>query len=136
MGKISKEGIVLTLIGIVDLFLTIYLVQYREASEGNPLMAYYLRHGIPAFIAAKFVLCAVPLFILEYARRQRPRLVTFCMRGVIAAYICSYGVGVSQMNDLRIQAETRNVDMAWINSPAPQYVQIQARRHAVISSTE
>ena len=136
MGKISKEGIVLILIGIVDLFLTIYLVQYREASEGNPLMAYYLGRGIPAFIAAKFVLCAVPLFILEYARRHRPRLVTYCMRGVIAAYMFSYCAGVAQMNDLRLQAQTKNVDMAWINAPAPQYAAFEARRRALRSSTE
>lgn len=124
------------LIGIVDLVLTIFFVRYRDAAEGNPLMAYYLSKGIPSFVVAKAVLCAVPLFILEYARRHRPRLVKYCMRGAIAAYLGSYTMGVAQMNDLATQEKVKHVDMAWIESPAPQFTEIMAHHHHMAEVTQ
>lgn len=129
MKRISREAVVLMLIGMADLTLTIFLVRYRNAAEGNPLMAYYLHQGVTDFVVAKLILCAVPLFILEYARRTRPRMVTACMRGLIAAYLGSYVTGVVQMNDVAMQARARTVDIGWVESPAPQYTAIMARVH-------
>ena len=139
MMKISRAGIVLTAIGMIDLMTTIFLVNYREASEGNPVMAYYLHQGIPVFIIAKLVLCLGPLYLLEYARRHRPRMVMMSMRVAIAAYLCAYVGGISQLNDFAIQAKTRNVSMAWLESPsiishghskhsgAPAHVEVASR---------
>ncbi|WP_348222327.1 DUF5658 family protein [Capsulimonas sp.] len=118
MMKISRDGIILTAIGIIDLMTTIFLVNYREASEGNPVMAYYLQQGIPVFIVAKLVLCLGPLYLLEYARRHRPKMVMMSMRVAIAAYLCAYVGGISQLNDFAMQARSRNISMAWIESPS------------------
>ncbi|BDI32679.1 hypothetical protein CCAX7_47300 [Capsulimonas corticalis] len=117
MVKVSRDGMILTAIGMIDLMTTIFLVNYREASEGNPVMAYYLHQGIPVFVLAKLILCLGPLYLLEYARRHRPKMVTLSMRVAIAAYLCAYVGGISQLNDFALQARTRNVSMAWIESP-------------------
>ena len=115
--KVSRGGMILTAIGMIDLMTTILLVNYREASEGNPVMAYYLHQGIPVFVIAKLVLCLGPLYLLEYARRHRPKMVMIAIRTAIAAYLCAYVGGISQLNDFAIQAKARNVSMAWIESP-------------------
>ena len=135
MKRISREAAVLMLIGMADLVLTIFLVRYRNAAEGNPLMAYYLHQGVTDFVIAKLILCAVPLFVLEYARRQRPRMVTACMRGLIAAYLGSYITGIVQMNDIPTQAKVRTVDLAWVESPDPQYTVIMAKLHRSEATT-
>jgi hypothetical protein len=127
--KLSREAIVLMAIGAIDLVLTIFLVRYRDASEGNPLMAYYLKQGVSSFVVAKAILCIVPLFLLEYARRHRPKFVTYCMRGLIAAYLGAYVMGVSQMNDAALVARANAVDLAWVESPVPLFTQEYAKVH-------
>lgn len=98
-GKIAFESFVLAAICLLDLLTTIFWVSYRNASEGNPLMNFYLQNGgTPAFIAAKIVLCAMPLFIAEWARRTHPRFTHSMLRLGIVAYIGLYGLGVVHVN--------------------------------------
>ena len=97
--KVAWESYTLAAICLLDLLTTLFWVSYRDAAEGNPLMAFYLKNGgTPAFIAAKLVLCAMPLFVAEWARRTRPRFVRSALRFGIIAYITLYGVGVVHVN--------------------------------------
>lgn len=85
-----KESWLLMAIGAADLILTVGLLGGRVAVEGNPLMAYYLRFGVGAFVLAKLTLLLLPIFIAEWSKRYRPRFVTFMMRSAIAAYVGVY----------------------------------------------
>ena len=105
--RIAPESLVLAAICLLDLVTTVFWVTYRNALEGNPLMAYYLQWGgTPAFIGAKIVLCVFPLFIAEWARRTRPQFVLASLRFGIVAYITLYGMGVAHVN----RAEAQQID--------------------------
>ncbi len=98
-AKIAPESYLLAALCLLDLATTVFWISYRDASEGNPLMSFYLQHGgTSVFIAAKLVLCILPLFIAEWARRTRPRFVQAALRFGIAAYFTLYGLGVMQVN--------------------------------------
>lgn len=97
---LSPESGLLAAICLLDLLTTCFWIRYREAVEGNPIMAWYLaRGGTASFVFIKFMLCALPLFVAEWARRTRPRFVQAALRFTIAAYVTSYGVGVAHLND-------------------------------------
>ena len=66
--------------------------------EANPLFRHYWEMGLPHFIAAKIALLAAPLLVLEWARRQKPKLVARALRCAIAGYVLMYGVGVARLN--------------------------------------
>lgn len=97
--RVSPESAVLALVCLLDLATTLFWVSYREAAEGNPIMAFYLqRGGATGFIIAKIILCAVPLFVTEWARQYRPNFVRTALRVGIAAYLTFYAFGVCQVN--------------------------------------
>ncbi len=99
---LAPESALLAAICLVDLLTTCFWIRYREAVEGNPIMAWYLASGgTAAFVFIKFALCALPLFVVEWARRTRPRFVQAALRFTIAAYVTSYAVGVAHLNDER-----------------------------------
>jgi hypothetical protein len=95
---ISRESYLILAICCADLASTIYLVNYQNACEGNPLMSYYLQQGIGMFIVMKLVLCVLPLFLVEYARRFRPRFATIGLRAVISGYLLAYLGGIVILN--------------------------------------
>ncbi len=95
----ATESFILAAVCLLDLASTLFWVAYRDASEGNPIMAYYLTHGgTHTFILAKLVLLVMPLLIAEWARLSRPRFVQTALRVGIAAYLGLYGVGVLHIN--------------------------------------
>ena len=98
MARIAKESWILIAICAADLVTTIWLVCAGMAIEGNPVMGHYLDQGIHVFIAAKVLLVAGPLIILEWARRSRPAFVHSMMRATILMYLGFYGVGVLRLN--------------------------------------
>jgi len=98
LKKLSIESMVLIAICLADLGSTIFLVSYRNFSEGNPLMSYYLDHGIAVFVLAKITLFVCPLFILEWARRRRPAFATMASRACIGLYVIAYVTTVVQLN--------------------------------------
>ena len=51
------------LLSILDAVLTLVVIQ-RGATELNPVMAYFLEHGTPTFIVAKYVLTSIGVLIL------------------------------------------------------------------------
>lgn len=88
--RLMRESLLLIIIGLTDLLSTLMLVGARQATEGNPLMAYYLRAGIGAFVLVKLCLLFLPIFIAEWSKRYKPQFVKWMMRGAIAAYLGSY----------------------------------------------
>lgn len=96
--KPSVESIVLSVICLADLASTLFLVNYRGAEEGNPLMNYYLQQGVGSFIVAKLVLFVIPLAIAEWARKHKPQFVRQTLRFAIGAYVLAYVSVFMQVN--------------------------------------
>ncbi len=87
---LTRESLLLILICMVDLASTLYLLKTDGASEGNPLMSFYLKYGVGTFVMMKLTLVILPLFIAEYSRQYRPKFVRFMLRATIAAYVGIY----------------------------------------------
>jgi len=87
---LAKESYVILAICLLDLVFTYWLIHTKQATEGNPIMSYYLSNSMGMMIAAKMVLIAMPLFVAEWARRYRPRFVHRALRIAIAIYISLY----------------------------------------------
>lgn len=87
---LANESYIILAICLLDLVFTYWLINTKQATEGNPIMSYYLSNGIGMMIAAKMVLIAMPLFVAEWARRYRPRFVRRALRIAIAIYISLY----------------------------------------------
>lgn len=96
--KVARESLVLAAICLADLITTLWFVHHEGASEGNPLMNYYLEQGVIPFIAAKCVLVLMPLAVLEWARRRKPRFVQAMLRVGIVLYLGMYGAVVWRIN--------------------------------------
>lgn len=87
---LARETWIILFICLVDMLLTVWLLQTQRATEGNPLMAFYLDNGVWAMIGAKIVLVAMPIFVAEWARRHRPQFVHRALRFAIAVYVGLY----------------------------------------------
>lgn len=87
---LTKESIVLIAICTADLASTLLLLGQKLATEGNPLMDYYLQYGIGTFVLMKLALIVLPIFVAEYSRRYRPQFVRFMLRATIATYVGAY----------------------------------------------
>lgn len=95
---VCPETILLGAVCLLDLVVTVALVVAGLASEGNPLMAYFLERGLLAFCAAKLLLTIGPLAVAEWYRRTNERLVRTTLRAVTGAYLVGYLVGVAALN--------------------------------------
>jgi hypothetical protein len=98
MARVSREGYVILGLCLVDLVLTLWLLSNGAITEGNPLMAGFLSLGVVPFIGAKIATMAMPLVVLEWARRQRPEFGSMMLRLTIVLYICCYSAGVCRLN--------------------------------------
>ncbi len=98
MFQLSRQTYILAGICFFDLLTTLWLLQYHQAAEANPLMAVFVSQGVLAFIAAKMTLTVMPLGMLEWARKRRPMFVHRALNLVIAAYLFIYVVGVVRVN--------------------------------------
>ena len=96
--RLSKESILIIVIGVLDMVSTLAWIQSRGAQEANPVFQYYLALGPFWFAAMKLLLLAGPVFLLEWARRRRPRFALVGSRFAIAAYLLLYVVGVARLN--------------------------------------
>lgn len=115
LRRLSIETYLIALIGMVDLLATIALLQSERAVEGNPLMNFYLSHGLVTFAVMKGVFTAMPLVILEWARRRRPEFVRKLSRVAIATYVGMYGVMFLKVNVPTLMAE-RHEKPTWSNA--------------------
>lgn len=88
--SLSKESIILLLICGLDLLSTCWLISTGRAVEGNTVMSFYLYKSWVLLVAAKLTLSVLPVFILEWCRRYRPRFVHKMLRLTIATYLGLY----------------------------------------------
>ena len=96
--SLMKESMILIAIGLIDLAITLHVVTWRYAVEGNPLMAYYLKMGIGAFVVVKLILLLLPVFIAEFSKHYKPMFVRWMLRGAIAVYLGSYLIAFLLVN--------------------------------------
>ena len=96
--KLSRESLILLIVGLVDLLTTLVWVSHHGAQEGNPIFSYYLTMGPLWFIAMKMVCLLCPILIFEWARNHRPRVARVGARIAIAGYLLFYVVGVARLN--------------------------------------
>jgi hypothetical protein len=87
---ITRESVVLIAICAFDLVSTLLFINTQKASEGNPLMAFYLKYGIGTFILMKLALVLLPIFVAEWSKQYRPRFVRFMLRAAIVSYVGIY----------------------------------------------
>lgn len=96
--SLMKESLILIVIGLGDLLYTLFLMGGRQATEGNPVMAYYLQFGVGAFVLVKLALLFLPIFVAEWSKRFKPNFVKWMMRGAIAVYAATYLVMFVTLN--------------------------------------
>ncbi|MDO8681978.1 MAG: DUF5658 family protein [Armatimonadota bacterium] len=96
--RISRESALLAAICIVDTLLTALLVQFRVATEQNPLMAVCLDRGTVFFIAAKILSFAPFLVVAEIHKRRNPVFVRKATWMAIALYLGIYSVVFLRVN--------------------------------------
>ena len=89
--NLAAETYAFIVLSLADLVLTVWLVHTGRASEGNPIMDFYLEQGLGTMVLAKITLVASGLFVAEWARRYRPVFVRRGMRLALAAYLVLLG---------------------------------------------
>jgi hypothetical protein len=99
---VAKETKLICIICLMDLGLTWVLMATGRFIEGNPIMKFYLSHGLPAFVAAKLFFVAAPLAIAEWYRRFNPKLVSNTLKLTLYAYLGFYCTGLALANLPRI----------------------------------
>lgn len=102
MMTLTRESLLLIGICTADLASTLFLLQNGIAREGNPLMSYYLKHGIGTFVMIKLSLVFLPIFIAEWCKQFKPRFVRFMLRATIAVYVGSYLLVMITVNNGRV----------------------------------
>ena len=95
---LSWQTYALAALCAADLVSTVWLCNSHGAAEANPIMAYFLAQGVLTFAAAKLMLTAVPLTILEWARRARPKLGVIALNTALLGYLTLYGAGLAHIN--------------------------------------
>ncbi len=90
LRSLSAESWTIIVVCVIDLVLTLVLIERGLAEEGNPLMQFYLGYGVWAFVLAKSVLVLAPVVIMEWGRLHRPRTVKLLARAGIASYLGIY----------------------------------------------
>ena len=91
--RVSREALALFVLCGFDLALSIYLIGIGHAGEANPIMAFFLSHGLGVLALVKGSLMLGPLALLEWCRRHNPRFTCAGMRLAIAAYVILLGTG-------------------------------------------
>jgi len=88
--NLARESYILLVIYLLDLAATVWLILTGQAVEGNPIMSYYLSRGWGMLVGMKAMLFILPIFVLEWCRRYRTRLVHNMLRFAIIAYVGMY----------------------------------------------
>lgn len=96
--KWSLESLVLAVICVIDLLVTLWMIQNGSATEGNPILNYYLEISLGAFILAKLLLSIGPITILEALRARHPRSIRLLLRLCIVLYLLIYSAGSLHLN--------------------------------------
>lgn len=103
LPKLAIETYILLGICLLDLASTVWLIATNQAVEGNPIMSFYVDHGLWALVVAKTSIAALALFIAEWGRRHRPQFVHGVLRFAILAYLGMYVLAFLNTNMLASQ---------------------------------
>lgn len=114
---LCAESWAIILICVADLLTTIALLTKGLAEEGNPIMRYYLEHGLIPFALAKLVLVVAPVVIIEWGRRHRPRTVKTLARVGVMGYLMLYAGMFFTLNVPSIMTASR-FDKEAVEMPA------------------
>ena len=114
--RIAWETWIIAAIALADLVTTIIFIQHQGAQEANPVFRRYWDMGLGAFVLAKTICVAGPLFILEWARRREPRLVTWALRVAIVGYLGLYGMGLLKLNAVSDNTLAMDMDAMTVNA--------------------
>jgi hypothetical protein len=88
--KLMRETYWMAAISIVDLILTLWLINRGLATEANPLMQNLLNMGVGWFIGFKCLCTFGPLAALELIQRKHGDMVRRYLRLGILAYMSSH----------------------------------------------
>jgi hypothetical protein len=78
--------------------LTALAVSFGIATEQNPLMAYFIKHGIWAFIVIKTLSFLPFVALTEWYRRKNPDFARLASRSAIVLYLAAYTLLTVQAN--------------------------------------
>ena len=92
------ESVILSLMCLVDAWLTILLVAHGWAVEANPLMAFFLSQSVPAFVLAKLLFFLPAIIACEYLRHKNPRFALLAVRVGLFGYMAVYVIGDLAVN--------------------------------------
>ncbi len=70
MFNFSKYGKILLLIILIDIFVTIGLLNIGPFFESNPIMLEFLSHSVALFVCVKILLSAIGILALEYLNKN------------------------------------------------------------------
>src|SRR5438105_4799477 len=132
--RISKEGVVIGVVGLADLGATVLWIKQHGAAEANPVFAHYLAMGFGWFIAMKVLCLAAPIFLLEWARIRRPRFTLIASRFAICAYICMYCIGFMRLNGALFAEPAAEASITSKSATRLQFIISEAwlRRHPMV----
>jgi len=92
------ESVALSLICLADAAWTVLTVRAGLAKEANPLMAFFLAHGIAAFMAFKVVSFTPAVIAAEYLRFSNEQFAKLAVRFGLIAYLGVYVLGDLRLN--------------------------------------
>jgi hypothetical protein len=85
MTNVLRETRIMAAICLVDMVLTLWLIQAGLAAEANPLMRDLLAQGVIWFIGFKCLFTFGPLYLLErVAQRHGPVVQQYLRLGIMA----------------------------------------------------
>jgi hypothetical protein len=124
---LSRESLILFVIGVADLATTLLWVNSHGATEANPVFAHYLAEGPFVFALMKLVLLAAPIYLLEWARCHRPIFTLRAARFAIGAYLVLYAVGFARLNSDYLRSKADFQKVAWAELPFPEGADLARR---------
>ena len=95
---VLPESRILALFCLVDLVLTLWIVESGLGVEANPIMRFYYDISPLAFALAKTFLCLAPILFLEQLYDRNPRFIRGVLRAGTAAYASIYLIGMAAVN--------------------------------------
>lgn len=80
----------LLILSISDAYLTLTLLNAQIATEGNPIMAFFLRHSVITFFLAKFLFTSIAVFIFCISNHFVTTRISLALAIIIYLGVVSY----------------------------------------------
>lgn len=96
--EVLPESLGLAMLCLIDMILTLWVVESGLAIEANPIMRFYYDISPLAFAMAKTFLFVGPLFVLERLHERNPRFIRGLLRVAVVLYATLYVSAVAVVN--------------------------------------